>query len=119
MRSLWAVMFVLLALACRPDDQKTSTIDAGAVKDARATLPPELVMHLDSGNAAYRRKDYANARLHYEAATRIDDRQPAGWFGIYMVELATGDTAAAQRALRRAQKLVPGATLIHPGDTSK
>jgi len=119
MKSLWAALLVLSTLACRPDDQKTATIDTDAAKNARAALPPELAMHLDSGNAAFRRKDYGNAKVHYQAATRLDADQPAGWFGIYMVELANGNNGAAQRALRRAQKLVPGATLIHPRDTTK
>jgi hypothetical protein len=44
----------------------------------------------------------------------VDEKHPAGWFGLHMVERAQGDSAAAQKALEATQKLVPGATLIHP-----
>ena len=73
-----------------------------------------VAMQLDSGNTAFKAKDYAAARKHYNAVIKIDDEQPAGWFGIYMVELAEGNGKAAEEALKRAQKLMPGASLIHP-----
>ena len=114
MKIIVACTIALLMLGCRPDDQKTSTIDAKGARDSRAQLPPQLVVHLDSGNAAYRRKDYPAAKHHYEAAIRVDEKHPAAWFGLHMVERAQGNAAAAQRALEQTQKLVPGATLIHP-----
>ena len=108
------VIGLLLLSACKPDDQRTDTIDAEDVKEARAHISPRLVTHLDSGNAAFKARDYQRAKLHYEAVTKIDKDAAAGWFGIYMSELALGDTAAAKAALERAQKHAPGATLIHP-----
>lgn len=120
MKNIGIVLLVLAAIGCRPDDQKTSTLDAEGAKQTRADISPALAMHLDSGNAAFRRKDYVKAREHYDAAIKADDKQPAGWFGIYMVELALGNAEAAGKALDKAQGMVPGATLIHPkpGDTA-
>jgi tetratricopeptide (TPR) repeat protein len=109
-----AIVGVLLMFGCRPDDQRTETIDAKDAKEARAHISPELATHLDSGNAAYKTKDYARAREHYRAVTRIDADAAAGWFGIYMVEQALGNAAAADSALERARKRAPGATIIHP-----
>ena len=110
----FTLVALLIVSACRPDDQKTESIDAEDVKEARAHISPEMVTHLDSGNAAYKAKDYERAKRHYEAVTKIDKEAPAGWFGIYMSELALGDSAAAAAALERARKEAPGATLIHP-----
>ena len=115
MRAIAVIVMVGIASACaRPDDQKTGTITTENAEQTRADMSPELKMHLDSGNAAFRRKDYPVARTHYQAAIDADQKQPAGWFGLYMVELAAGNAEAAGKALDRAQKLVPGATLIHP-----
>jgi tetratricopeptide (TPR) repeat protein len=108
------VVGLMLIVGCRPDDQRTETIDASAVKDARAEISPELAAQLDSGNAAYKAKDYERAREHYRAATRLDEDAAAGWFGIYMVEQALGNAPAADSALERARKQAPGATIIHP-----
>jgi tetratricopeptide (TPR) repeat protein len=69
---------------------------------------------VDSGNAAFKAKDYQRALGHYREATRLDDDAAAPWFGIYMVQRALGNLAAADSALKRAQKVAPGASLIHP-----
>ena len=114
MRIVTVIVLVGMVSACAPDDQKTGTIATDNAEQTRAEMSPELKLHLDSGNAAFRRKDYAVARTHYQSAIEADEKQPAGWFGIYMVELAAGNAEAAGKALDRAQKLVPGATLIHP-----
>ena len=64
----FAMVGVMLMFGCRPDDQKTETIDASQVKEARADISPESAAHLDSGNAAYKAKDYARAREHYRTS---------------------------------------------------
>jgi tetratricopeptide (TPR) repeat protein len=111
-RRLYAVALIAVALiGCRPDDQKTETMKTG---DARAQLSATVVTQLDSGNAAFKRKDYQRARASYQAAVAADKDVAAGWFGLYMTEFALGNTAAADAALEKAQKLAPGATLIHP-----
>ena len=98
----------------RGEDQKTESIGAGDVKSERAERSPEFIAQLDSGNAAYRAQDYERALRHYQAVTRLDEDEAAGWFGIYMTELARGNAAAADLALKRAQEHAPGASLIHP-----
>lgn len=98
----------------RGEDQKTESIGAEDIKSERTERSPEFIGQLDSGNAAYRAKDYERALRHYQAVTRLDDDEAAGWFGIYMTELARGNAAAADLALKRAQEHAPGASLIHP-----
>lgn len=114
----WLLCLVLVG-ACRPDDQATGSIKQEDVRKARTSLPGAAVAQLDSGNAAYRAKDYEHAIRHYQAAVRIDSQQAAPWFGIYMAERALGNVARADSALRRAQKVAPGASLIHPRAESK
>jgi Flp pilus assembly protein TadD len=109
----WLVCLVLIG-ACRPDDQSTGSIKQEDVRKARTELPTAAVAQLDSGNTAYRAKDYPRAIQHYRAATRIDSEQAAPWFGIYMAERALGNLAGADSALRRAQNVAPGASLIQP-----
>jgi tetratricopeptide (TPR) repeat protein len=106
---------LLLLAGCRqPDDQRTDSISADQVREAREALPPGAVAQLDSGNAAYRARDYDAALRYYQAATREEPRAAAAWFGVYMAHTALGNDAAADSAMRRAQELQPGASLIHP-----
>ena len=98
----------------RGEDLKTESIGAEDIKSERTERSPEFIAQLDSGNAAYRAKDYERALRHYQAVTRLDEDEAAGWFGIYMTELARGNAAAADLALKRAQEHAPGASLIHP-----
>jgi Tfp pilus assembly protein PilF len=116
MKHHWPIILVsaLVLVGCRPDDQKTSSIETSNVKSARAQLAPAVVMQLDSGNAAFKRKDYDLARTRYQAAVAADESVAAGWFGLYMTQVALKDSVAAEASLKRAQKLAPGATLIHP-----
>ena len=109
-----ALVGVLLLAACKPSDQETGSINKEDVRAARAKLAGEVVMHVDSGNAAFKTKDYQRALGHYRAATRLDDDAAAPWFGIYMVQRALGNGPAADSALKRAQKVAPGATLLQP-----
>jgi tetratricopeptide (TPR) repeat protein len=110
------VVCMLLGIAAcgPPDDQETGSIRGQDVREAREDLPPALVEALDSGNAAYRRGDYDVALEFYNNAVDIDDDVAAGWFGVYMAELALGHPEAADSAMMRAQDLAPGASLIHP-----
>ena len=116
-RKMAVVLGLVLGLgACRQpgDDQRTESIGAEDVRQERTERSPAFIAHLDSGNAAYRARDYENALRHYQQVTRIDEDEAAGWFGIYMTELARGNAAAADLALKRAQEHAPGASLIHP-----
>ena len=109
----WTV-FVLTCVAlvtCRPDDQRTDTVDVDA---ARGEMTAEVVAHLDSGNVAFRVDDYAGARRHFRVVVELDPESAPGWFGLYMAEQAVGNVEAADAAFRRAQDIAPGASLIHP-----
>ncbi|HUG40768.1 MAG TPA: hypothetical protein VMM12_09790 [Longimicrobiales bacterium] len=111
-----ALVGVIAASACGPrgDDQETGSISREDVHEARESLDPAVAAALDSGNAAYRAKRYAEARDHYAEATRLGDDVAAGWFGLYMAELALGNPEAAEAAVERARALAPGASLIRP-----
>lgn len=110
-----ALLVPLLLAACdRPDDQRTGTIGERDVLEARAQLDPAVTAELDSGNTAYRERDYERALEHYNAAVRMDDRLAAGWFGIYMAQLALGNEEAAEAAMEEARLRAPGANLMHP-----
>lgn len=112
-RGAAACAVVTLALGgCRPDDQRTDTIDPET--SGRAELSPETLAQIDSGNAAYRRGEYEAAATSFRAATASAPDNPTGWFGVYMAEQALGDTAAADSALATARSLAPGASLIRP-----
>ena len=80
---------------------------------AQRALPPEVTVHLDSGNVAYRAGEYEEARRHFLAAVSEDSTASAGWFGVYMAERALGDDAAADSALQRAGGLGE-ASGMHP-----
>jgi tetratricopeptide (TPR) repeat protein len=110
-----ALLVPLLLVACdRPDDQRTGAIGERDVLEARAQLDPAVAAELDSGNAAYRERDYQRALEHYNTAVRMDDRLAAGWFGIYMAQLALGNAEAAEAAMEQARLRAPGANLMHP-----
>ncbi|MCA9764518.1 MAG: hypothetical protein KC544_15465 [Gemmatimonadetes bacterium] len=114
---LAALAVTVAAGACRPDDQRTDTIDPNAAMQVRAHWPPEVAAQLDSGSTAFRDDDYETALGHYTRVTEMAPDIAAGWFGIYMAQHALGHTEAAAAAYERAQGMVPGATLLHPADT--
>ena len=116
LRAMTIVLALAAGVSCRPDDQRTDTMDLQQMQQARESLAPEVVAHLDSGSAAFREDDYEGARDHYLMATEIDQDAAAAWFGVYMAEKALGNEEAATAALARAQDQQPGATLIHPTD---
>ena len=103
------------ALACRPDDQRTDTLNPHEGMQARAEMAPEVVAQLDSGTAAFRADDHEAALRHYTRATELDPENGPGWFGVYMAERALGRPETAEAALERARGVVPGATLLHGG----
>jgi hypothetical protein len=103
----------LAAGGCRPDDQRTDSVDPGSGSEQRASWDPEMVRRLDAGNAAIRADSFDVARDHFLAATEIEPDVAAGWFGLYMAEEGRGDAEAASAALERAQAIASGASLIH------
>jgi hypothetical protein len=75
----------------------TSAADTAA-RMSRAQVSPAVTAQLDSGNVAYRAKDYPTASHHYRAATGMAPEFTAAWFGVYMAETAMGHQAAADSA---------------------
>lgn len=108
------VLALAAAVSCRPDDQRTETMDPQAALQKREDLDPRVVQHLDSGSVLFRADDHEGALREYRAATEIDPNAAAAWFGVYMAEHALGNEEEAEKALERARSAVPGATLIHP-----
>ena len=115
-RSIQLLVFTLAAVlsACTGKDAPMVSLDkrsappavvnAGAAPGDRPTLNPDAGLGpvaraaLDSGNAAYRVKNYRVALRHYRAAANSAPAQAAPWFGIYMIAQATGDKALADSA---------------------
>ena len=107
------VMLVLAAaVSCRPDDQRTDTLDPHSGMQTRYEMDPAVAAQLDSGTAAYRAQDFEASLLHYRRVTELEEGLAAGWFGVYMAERALGNEAQAEAALERARNAVPGATML-------
>lgn len=70
---------------------------------------------LDSGNAAYRTKDYQGALGHYRRAAERDPKLAAAWFGMYMAQTSLGDKAGADSSMKKVQELAPGMIDAHRG----
>jgi len=114
-----SVLIVLLGLlSCGPpDDQRTGSIEQQTIENARADWPAGVAEAVDSGNAAYRARDFSTAAGHYRRAIEAGPDVGAAWFGLYMAERANGNDAAADSALNRARELLPGASLLRSTDT--
>lgn len=108
------LLTVITTTGCRPDDQRTDSVDPAAAAQERASWNPEMTAQLDAGNAAIRADSFDVAREHFLAVTDIAPEVAAGWFGLYLAEQGRGDEVAAREALERAQAIASGASLIHP-----
>lgn len=90
-----------LALGCGGGGNAGGGSSGGAEQGAttaKDTLPPAVRAQLDSGNAAYRARDYEGANRHYRATVQAMPNLASGWFGVYMAESALGNKAAADSA---------------------
>jgi len=110
----WATVVVALSTlaSCRPTEQRTETMDAEALREARAMLSEEAAAALDGGGTAFRDGHYEQALEQYRRAAELAPDAAAPWFGIYMAQRALGRPEAADSALARAQSAAPGATLL-------
>lgn len=121
---------VLLASACRKTNDNEQAV-AAADTGMNAALPPGHVpiasglptglepltqALLDSGNAAFRHKNYDAALAFYGKARDAQPEHAAPWFGTYMVAQATKNTALADSALRMVRARAPELQ-SHPGGT--
>ncbi len=94
---------------------------AGALADSTAAQPdvsPSMELgakaQLDSGNTAYRARDYSRALTHYRTAAARQPSLAAAWMGISMAQTALGNAAAADSAMKKVEQLAPGTTSAHP-----
>ena len=71
------------------------------IETARALAPAQARLPAD------RRPAWEAARQELEAAARENADRPQSWLGLAQIAAATGDSAAAERALRQAVKLEP------------
>jgi tetratricopeptide (TPR) repeat protein len=112
-RAVIGLLALAAVISCRPDDQRTETLDPLEGVRRRADLPPDVIAHLDSGSAAFRDDRFGAALEHYTRVTELEPDLGAGWFGVYMAQEALGDLEAAEAALERVQEIAPGATIVH------
>jgi tetratricopeptide (TPR) repeat protein len=87
----------------------------GGAPEVVEELPAGLQIQLDSGNAAYRTRDYHAALRHFENAAEIAPGLAAGWYGIGMTQAALGNREAADSAMMEVHRLAPEVPLQHPG----
>ena len=104
-----AAVFVIAATCGPPEDQRTGTLDPAT---AGRDLTGEARVQLDSGNAAFRARDYEGALVHFTRVTEMVPDDATGWFGIFMAQDALGNKAAADAAIAEAQSRARGASLI-------
>ncbi len=71
------------------------------IEAARALAPAVTRLASD------RRQAWESARLELEAAAQENADRPHSWLGLAQIAAATGDTTAAERALRNSLKLEP------------
>ena len=112
-RLLIGALVVSSVVACRPDDQRTDSVDPAAGAQDRASWPAAMVAQLDSGNAAIRADDFRVARDHFLRVTEGMPEVAAGWFGLYLAEQGLGNAEESEAALERVRSLAAGASLIH------
>ncbi|NJD09583.1 MAG: hypothetical protein FIB01_03750 [Gemmatimonadetes bacterium] len=124
-RSLLALLGVVaLVAACGKKgdtgDQQTGSVTSETVRDTRADWPAGAAVQLDSGNAAFSAKQYAEALRHYQAILDMQgtpkNLQVTAYFGQYMTYSAQGDTVNMNAAAARMQELEPGASLLGHGN---
>lgn len=112
---------MLLAAACSsPDVPKTPLGGSSSLmRGASDPLPPGLnasaAARLDSGNVAFRLKQYDQAMHYYRAAATDVPDHPAPWYGIYMVAEAQGNRALADSATRAVAVRSGGGELLDTG----
>ena len=110
-----AVALCVSASSCAKDDgprtplrqfqEGTGALPSGHPPlDASAPLSRTASAALDSGNAAFRVKNYELALRLYREAAVAAPTHASPWFGIFMVGEATGDHVLRDSAKREVQK---------------
>ncbi len=82
-------------------------------------LPPGLTAvaaaRLDSGNVAFRARQYAQALAYYRAAARDVPEHPAPWYGVFMVASATNNQPLVDSATQAIASRQGGGDLLNNG----
>ncbi|MFN8574839.1 MAG: tetratricopeptide repeat protein [Gemmatimonadaceae bacterium] len=119
-----------LSVACNKGEApKTTSLSQGGAATPGGQLPsghPDIAANpnpipaaskvfLDSGNVAYRAKQFDAARKYYEKAAALAPDHGAPWFGIYMVGEATMNKKLADSALAEVKKRTPQDGSAMPG----
>lgn len=117
------VIAAAMLAGCADDDAKGRTPLAGGAMPpdrsgtgAPAGPPPGMTMKsaalLDSGNVAFRLKQFAVAQAYYEKAAAEVPDQAAPWYGVYMVAQATKNQKLADSAMKMVSTKSGGGDLM-------
>ena len=80
-----------------------------------ADLPEAAGQMLDSGNMAFRAKQFDVAQRYYTKAAQLAPKHGAPWFGIFMVGEATQNKVLKDSAMAEVQKRTGGVGMpSHP-----
>lgn len=97
-----------------------SEMGQGGTGVASDPLPPGMTAsaaaRLDSGNVAFRSRQYEAATRYYRAAANDVPEHPAPWYGIYMVGQATGNRELSDSAMRAVAARSGGSELLDTGN---
>ena len=119
-----ALPLLIGLVACTGNDNASrvplgSNPAEGTTPGAPVTLPegltPLAASQLDSGNVAYRLKQYPQALVFYRRAAATVPQHSAPWYGVYMVGAATGNRALADSALKAVAARSGGSDLLDTG----
>jgi tetratricopeptide (TPR) repeat protein len=112
-RYLFALMAAGWAAGCSGGSPPETTT-VGSLGAIAEELPPALQLQLDSGNVAYRDRQYDEALRHFDTVVRMDPQLAAGWYGLGMTYGAIGNAAAADSAMAQVHVMDPDISLEHP-----
>lgn len=123
------VLSCVMAAACGANgtDSPKQPLNAGGAPGAVPTtdgppvdqLPPGMTpmaaAHLDSGNVAFRARQYDQAMVYYRKAVLDVPEHAAPWYGIFMVAQATKNSALADSASKAIATRTGGQDLLNNG----
>jgi tetratricopeptide (TPR) repeat protein len=114
-----ALVLALSVAACGTQtDEANRTTLGGEPAQQGGGLPAEIQAPIDSGNVAYRARDYEAALRHYQVATSRSENEPTAWFGVAMAAEAMGNRALADSARSRINRLAPDLNVSGHTDAS-
>jgi Flp pilus assembly protein TadD len=101
------VLIATMSLAaCSPRaEPAAATADTASAPSVDDRLSPAARASLDSGNGAFRARDYSQALRLYRAAARWAPTDGTPLYGIYMVAAKLGDSVLADSAQRMIRRL--------------